>query len=74
MYLHYRCRLPHTKVNIIIIIIPRLFFSRLFFNDHHWDRKGLCQAICYLFEKLKLCFQLLNSKNDGPVLLFKTII
>ena len=47
---------------------------RLFFNYWHWDWKELCQAICYLFRKLNLCFQLLNSKNDGPVLLFKTII
>jgi len=34
--------------------------------------KGAMHAICYLFEKLKLFSHLLNSKNSGPVLLFKT--
>ena len=34
--------------------------------------KGLSRAICYL-EKLKLFSRLLNFKNNGPVLLLKTI-
>ena len=34
--------------------------------------KGAMHAICYLFEKLNLFSYLLNSKNKGPVLLFKT--
>jgi len=35
---------------------------------------GLCHAICYIFKKLKLFLHQLNSKNNGPVLLFKTIL
>ena len=35
---------------------------------------GLGHAICYLFKKLKLFLHQLNSKNNGPVLLFKTIL
>ena len=34
---------------------------------------GLGHAICYLSKKLKLFLHHLNSKNNGPVLLFKTI-
>ena len=36
---------------------------------------GTCHAFCYLFEKLKINVPLhqLNSKTNGPVLLFKTL-
>ena len=34
--------------------------------------KGAMHAICCLFENLKRFSGLLNSKNNGPVLLFKT--
>ena len=30
-------------------------------------------AICYLFKKLKICSHQLNSKNNGAVLLFKSL-
>ena len=35
---------------------------------------GLCHAIYYIFKKLKLFLDQFNSKNNGPVLLFKTIL
>ena len=35
---------------------------------------GLCHVICYLFKKLKPLLHQLNSKNNGLVLLFKTIL
>ena len=35
---------------------------------------GLCHVICYLFKKLKRFLHQFNSKNNGPVLLFKTIL
>ena len=35
---------------------------------------GLCHVICYLFKKLKPFLHQLNSKNNGLVLLFKTIL
>ena len=35
--------------------------------------KELCYTICYLFKQLELKVHQLNSKNNGPCLLFKTI-
>ena len=35
---------------------------------------GLCHVICYLFKTLKPFLHQLNSKNNGLVLLFKTIL
>ena len=36
---------------------------------------GLCYAFCYLFKKAKTFFlHQLNSKNNSPDLLFKTIL
>ena len=35
--------------------------------------RKLCDAFCYLFEKLKGVFAL-NAKTNGPVLLFKAIL
>ena len=35
--------------------------------------KELCYTICYLFKQLELKAHQLNSKNNGPCLLFKTI-
>ena len=40
---------------------------------HNCSLKGLFQATCYLFKKLEPFSQLLNSKNNGPGLLIKTI-
>ena len=36
-------------------------------------KRGLPNAICYLYKKLKLLWHQYNTKNNGPVLLFKTI-
>ena len=38
-----------------------------------WNLKKLCDAFCYLFEKLKGVFAL-NTKSNGPVLLFKATL
>ena len=35
--------------------------------------KGLGHTICYLFKKLQFFPRQMNSKNNGPVLLFKTM-
>ena len=44
-------------------------------NDSYWTWKGLCHTSCYmyLFKKLNWSSHPLNSKNNGPVLLFKTL-
>ena len=35
---------------------------------------GLCHALYHPFKQLKLFSYQLNSKNNGPVLLFKSIL
>ena len=44
-------------------------------NNSYWIWKGLCHTSCYmyLFEKLNWSSHPLNSKNNGPVLLFNSL-
>ena len=57
------------------ILLPVLTYSTYGLLVQAPVLKSLYHAICYLFEKLQRVFTSIefNSKNNGPVLLFKTI-